>query len=117
MSDFFKSHLRTYVPVWVAAVAAMLGAKGLDLDVDATTTVVTGMAISGYYTVARLLEKVPSLAWLGRFLLSVGFVAGPAYGSAAASSSTGSESGGSGEAPAEREPYTGYEFLREDRRA
>ncbi|MEU4513180.1 hypothetical protein AB0G05_27100 [Nonomuraea wenchangensis] len=112
MSDFFKSHLRTYVPVWVAAVAAMLGAKGLDLDVDATTTVVTGLAISGYYTVARLLEKVPSLAWLGRFLLSVGFVAGPQYGGA------GSASGGSGEAPAaEREPYTGYEFLREDRRA
>ncbi|MEU4231173.1 hypothetical protein AB0F17_43350 [Nonomuraea sp. NPDC026600] len=114
MSDFFKSHLRTYVPVWVAAVAAMLGAKGLDLDVDATTTVVTGLAISGYYTLARLLEKVPSLAWLGKFLLSVGFVAGPAYGAAA-----GSESGGSGEASAaEREPYTGYEeFLREDRRA
>ncbi|MEV0996780.1 hypothetical protein [Nonomuraea sp. NPDC050202] len=116
MSDFFKSHLRTYVPVWVASVAAILGAKGLDLDVDATTTVVTGLAISGYYTLARLLEKVPSLAWLGKFLLSVGFVAGPAY-SAAASSSAGSASGGAGEVPAEREPYTGYEFLREDRRA
>ncbi|TMR93282.1 hypothetical protein [Nonomuraea basaltis] len=114
MSDFFKSHLRTYVPVWVAALAAILGGKGLDLDVDATTTVVTGLAISGYYTLARLLEKVPSLAWLGKFLLSVGFVAGPAYGAAAGSSS---ESGGSAESPAaEREPYTGYEYLREDRR-
>ncbi|MEU6713033.1 hypothetical protein ABZ897_16245 [Nonomuraea sp. NPDC046802] len=113
MSDFFKSHLRTYVPVWVAALAAILGAKGLDLDVDATTTVVTGLAISGYYTVARLLEKVPSLAWLGKFLLSVGFVSGPVYGTAASSGSDGSA-----ESPAgEREPYTGYEFLREDRRS
>lgn len=113
MSDFFKSHLRTYVPVWVAAVAAMLGAKGLDLDVDATTTVVTGLAISGYYTIARLLEKVPSLSFLGKFLLSVGFVSAPAYDGAAGS---GSGAAGSAKSP-EAEPYTGYEYLREDRKS
>ncbi|MFI6900262.1 hypothetical protein ACIBKY_03320 [Nonomuraea sp. NPDC050394] len=114
MSDFLKSHLRTYVPIWVAAAAAILGSKGLDLDVDAATTVVTGLAISGYYTLARLLEKVPSLAWLGKFLLSVGFVAGPAYGSAA---NSGSAPDGPAESPAaEREPYTGYEYLRDDRK-
>ncbi|MET8006193.1 hypothetical protein [Nonomuraea glycinis] len=111
MSDFFKSHLRTYVPVWVAALAAILGAKGLELDVDAMTTVVTGLAISGYYTVARLLERVPTLAWLGKFLLSVGFASAPAYSGSAGSGSAEAPV----EAPADRDPFSGYGSSRDDR--
>lgn len=93
MSDFFKSHLRTYVPIWVGALAVWLAGKGIDLNVDAAVLVVTGVATSGYYTVARLLEKVPSAAWLGRFLLSAGFVAAPTYsgGSRMAADSSGFE--------------------------
>ncbi|MEU4703407.1 hypothetical protein [Nonomuraea dietziae] len=108
MSDFFKSQLRTYVPVWVAALAAILGSKGLELDVDASTTVVTGLAISGYYTVARLLEAVPSLAWVGKFMLSVGFVAAPAYGGAAA----GQAGGESGPVDSDASGSDGYGFPR-----
>lgn len=108
MSDLFKSHVRTYVPIWVASLAAILGAKGFDLNVEAATIVFTGLAISGYYTLARLLERVPSLAWLGKFLLSVGFVAAPAYGSAAAQAGGGPAAGsGTGEAGAYGYPQDG----------
>ncbi|SDH69210.1 hypothetical protein SAMN05421505_12099 [Sinosporangium album] len=79
MSDFFKSQMRTHVPVWVSSLAAWLASKGLDLDVDAAVVVAFGLVVSGYYLLARTLEKVPQVAWLGRFMLSVGLVGEPSY--------------------------------------
>ncbi|GAA4209442.1 hypothetical protein GCM10022252_75990 [Streptosporangium oxazolinicum] len=94
MSDFLKSHLRTYVPIWVGALAAWLAAKGIDLDVNAAVLVVTGVVTSAYYTLARVLERYPSTAFLGRFLLSVGFAAAPVYGGAVAGAAGSAGSGG-----------------------
>lgn len=60
MSDTLVSLIRTYVPVGVGAFFSWLLTLGV--DVDATTqaglvTALTGVVISVYYTLARLLEK------------------------------------------------------------
>ncbi|GHE31903.1 hypothetical protein GCM10017673_38330 [Streptosporangium violaceochromogenes] len=66
--------------MWVAALGVLAAKAGIDLPLHETTVVVLAVAISGYYLVGRLLEKVPGLAWVGRVLLSAGVAGEPSYG-------------------------------------
>ena len=65
LSDRFVSLIRTVVPVAVGTFAAWLAAKtGIVLG-ETDIALVTGLAISGYYTLVRWAEsKWPALGWL-----------------------------------------------------
>ncbi|MEV7011770.1 hypothetical protein [Streptosporangium sp. NPDC051022] len=90
MRDTVLSYIRTFVPVWVASLVALAAKAGIDLPLNQTTIVVLAAAISGYYLIGRLLEKVPPLAWLGKLLLSAGLAGEPTYGDRGRSSQGGS---------------------------
>lgn len=60
MSNFVISQIRTYVPVAVGSVLTWLTTKGLNLDAETQTaliTFMTGAIIAIYYFVARVLER------------------------------------------------------------
>lgn len=77
LSDWLVSWLRTNVAAWVPTVAAWLASYGVDLPVEPTSVAIVSLAISGYYTVVRLLEaKWPAFGAL------LGWKSAPSYGSA-----------------------------------
>lgn len=80
LSDWIVSWLRTNVAAWIPTVAAWLAGFGIDLPVDAATLALGSLAVSGYYTLARLLEAV----WPAAGVL-LGWKAAPTYGSGQAS--------------------------------
>lgn len=66
MSDAIISLIRTYAAIWVAAGGTWLADKGIDLPVDPATVVVTAVAGSAYYALARVLES--RWPWFGVLL-------------------------------------------------
>ncbi|MFI6814414.1 hypothetical protein ACIBG7_18530 [Nonomuraea sp. NPDC050328] len=77
LSDWLVSWLRTNVAAWIPSLAAWLASYGVDLPVAPASVVLVSLAISGYYTVIRLLESV----WPGAGVL-LGWKAAPTYGKA-----------------------------------
>ncbi|MFI6813787.1 hypothetical protein ACIBG7_15305 [Nonomuraea sp. NPDC050328] len=77
LSDWLVSWLRTNVAAWIPSLAAWLASYGVDLPVAPASVVLVSLAISGYYTVVRLLEAV----WPGAGVL-LGWKAAPTYGKA-----------------------------------
>lgn len=60
MSDFLVSQIRTHVPVLVGTLISFLATLGLDLDVKTQAGLIaglTGVIISLYYLIVRLIEK------------------------------------------------------------
>lgn len=60
MSDFLVSQIRTHVPVLVGTLISFLTTLGLDLDVETQAGLIaglTGVIISLYYLIVRLIEK------------------------------------------------------------
>lgn len=60
MSDFLVSQIRTHVPVLVGTLISFLATLGLDLDVETQAGLIaglTGVIISLYYLIVRLIEK------------------------------------------------------------
>lgn len=78
LSDWLVSWLRTNVAAWVPSLAAWLAGYGIELPVEPSSVVLVSLAISGYYTIVRLLEAV----WPGAGVL-LGWRAAPSYGGAA----------------------------------
>lgn len=74
LSDWIVSWLRTNVAAWIPPLAAWLASYGVDLPVEASTLAVGSLAVSGYYTLARLLEA----AWPAAGIL-LGWRASPTY--------------------------------------
>ncbi|MER6830912.1 hypothetical protein ABT352_33300 [Streptosporangium sp. NPDC000563] len=92
MRDTVLSYIRTYVPVWVAALVGLAAEAQIDLPLESTTIVATAALISVYYLIGRTLEKVPGLEWLGKVLLSAGVAGAPSYDQSG--EGRGSQSGG-----------------------
>ncbi|MBA9001999.1 hypothetical protein [Thermomonospora cellulosilytica] len=57
LSDAIVSLIRTYAAVWVSAAGLWLADRGIELPVDPATIAVTGLAVSVYYAVVRVLES------------------------------------------------------------
>lgn len=88
LSDRAVSYLRTIVPIWWGALVAwalgqwpvvgdVLSAIGLDPSSTVIVTLVTGLAVAGWYAVWRWAEpRIPT--WLVRVVL--GSAATPTYG-------------------------------------
>lgn len=79
MSDYLKSIVRTAVPAVLGSLAVLLVAVlarwiGYDLDPSVALGLVTAATITLVFAVGRGLERssVPLLAWIGRFLLTLG---------------------------------------------
>lgn len=73
MSDYVISHIRTYVPIVVGAVAAWLVTIGIDLTPETQAGLIaalTGILQAVYYAVARALAQrwpwAESLLGVGR---------------------------------------------------
>jgi len=64
------SIIRTLVPVIVGVILGQAVKIGLDLPEGAVTEIVTVVITTGYYALARLIER--EWPWLGRILLSFG---------------------------------------------
>ncbi|MEU8378874.1 hypothetical protein [Streptosporangium sp. NPDC048865] len=96
MRDTVLSYIRTYVPVWVAALVALAAEAGIDLPLESTTIVATAALISVYYLIGRTLEKVPGLEWFGKVLLSAGVAGAPSYDKQPAGPTSGSAGYGAG---------------------
>jgi hypothetical protein len=75
VSNLVVSLVRTLVAVWVPAVAVSLASLGLDLPIQPATAAITALAISAYYTLARLAET----RWPNIGLLLLASNAQPAY--------------------------------------
>lgn len=56
LSDWIVAWIRTQVAVWVPTAAAWLMGLGVEVPVEPTTMVLVSAAITGYYTLVRLLE-------------------------------------------------------------
>lgn len=74
LHDWLVSWLRTNVAAWIPSVAAWLASYGIDLPVEPTSVVLVSLAVSGYYTLARILESV----WPAAGVL-LGYKAAPTY--------------------------------------
>ncbi|MFI6909864.1 hypothetical protein ACIBKY_51990 [Nonomuraea sp. NPDC050394] len=74
LSDWIVSWLRTNVAAWIPTLAAWLAGFGIELPVEAGTLAVGSLLVSGYYTLARLLESV----WPAAGVL-LGWRAAPSY--------------------------------------
>lgn len=75
LSDWIAAWIRTQVAVWVPTAAAWLMGLGVEVPVEPTTMVLVSAAITGYYTLVRLLEaKWPAAGAL------LGWRAQPKYG-------------------------------------
>lgn len=70
LSNFVISLIRTYVPALVGAAISWLALRGVEVTDDMrllSVTMLTGLAMAAYYTIARTIEtKWPIL---GRILL------------------------------------------------
>uniref|UniRef100_UPI003F499ED8 hypothetical protein n=1 Tax=Streptosporangium sp. CA-235898 TaxID=3240073 RepID=UPI003F499ED8 len=93
MRDTVLSYIRTYVPVWVAALVGLAAEAGIDLPLESSTIVATAGLISVYYLIGRTLEKVPGLEWFGKVMLSAGVAGAPTYESKSGGSQTGGSHG------------------------
>lgn len=56
LSDWIAAWIRTQVAVWVPVLAAWLMGLGVELPVEPATMAIGSAAITGYYTLVRLLE-------------------------------------------------------------
>ncbi|MGW4469653.1 hypothetical protein ACWENQ_08270 [Nonomuraea sp. NPDC004354] len=84
LSDWIVSWLRTNVAAWIPTIAAWLAGFGIELPVEASTLAVGSLLVSGYYTLARLLES----RWPGAGVL-LGWKAAPSYSAPSASRTAG----------------------------
>lgn len=74
LSDWIAAWIRTQVAVWVPVLATWLMSLGVELPVEPATMAVGSAAITGYYTLVRLLEaKWPAIGVL------LGWKAQPVY--------------------------------------
>ncbi|MER7363559.1 hypothetical protein [Nonomuraea wenchangensis] len=84
LSDWLVSWLRTNVAAWVPSLAAWLASYGVELPVEPSSVAVVSLAISGYYTLVRLLEaRWPAVGVL------LGWKAAPSYNTAQSSHTPG----------------------------
>lgn len=84
LSDWLVSWLRTNVAAWIPTVAAWLASYGVDLPVEPSSVAIVSLAVSGYYTLVRLLEaRWPAVGVL------LGWKAAPSYGAASAARTPG----------------------------
>jgi hypothetical protein len=74
LSDWIVSWLRTNVAAWIPAAAAWLAGFGIELPVEPSSVAIVSLAISGYYTLVRLLEA----RW-PVFGVLLGWKASPSY--------------------------------------
>ncbi|MET7333259.1 hypothetical protein [Nonomuraea sp. NPDC005650] len=83
LSDWLVSWLRTNVAAWIPVAAAWLAGFGIDLPVEPSSVAIVSLAISGYYTLVRLLEA----RW-PVFGVLLGWKAAPSYSAPAAASTS-----------------------------